>query len=65
MKTFAQDFERYGAGVIEKVREQRPHDYLKVAVSLLPKQMEIEMDTRPAEELSDEELTYLIRDAGK
>jgi hypothetical protein len=35
------DFEQHGPAVIEKVREERPHDCLKVAAALVPKQLEI------------------------
>ena len=57
INAFAQDFEQHGATVIEKVRKERPQDYLKVAAVLLPKQMEIETArTRPLSELTDAEL---------
>ena len=63
LNAFARDFEQHGAAVIEKVRNERPQDYLKVAASLLPKQMEIEAGrTRPLSELSDGELLHLIAD---
>lgn len=35
------DFEANGTKAIETVREERPHEYLKVVASLLPKQIEI------------------------
>jgi hypothetical protein len=58
---FAQDFEQHGAEVIEQVRKERPQDYLKVAASLLPKQIETETRrTRPLAELSDAELLGLV-----
>ena len=61
MHAFAQDFEQHGATVIEKVRKERPQDYLKVAASLLPKEMVIEPGrTRPLAELSDAELIELL-----
>jgi hypothetical protein len=61
LNTFAPDFERHGADVIEKVREERPQDYLKIAASLLPKQMKIEAGrSRPAYELTDEEISAII-----
>ena len=63
INAFAQDFEQHGAEVIEKVRAERPQDYLKIAASLLPKQMELEANrTRPAPELTDAELNDLILD---
>ena len=61
LNAFAQDFEQHGAAVIEKVRGERPQDYLRVAASLLPKHMEIETNRhRSVGELSDEELTDLV-----
>jgi hypothetical protein len=63
MSAFAQDFEQHGAGVIETIRKEQPQDYLKVAASLLPKQMEIERSrTRPLSELSDAELLDIVAD---
>jgi uncharacterized protein DUF5681 len=44
VQAFAQDFEENGAEVIKKVRSERPSEYLKIAASLVPKQMEIEAD---------------------
>ena len=63
INAFAQDFEQHGAAVIERVRKDRPQDYLKVAAALLPKQMETETNrTRPVSELSDAELMDLLLD---
>ena len=63
LNAFARDFERHGAAVIETVRKERPQDYLKVAASLLPKQMETETrQSRPFSELSDAELIGIILD---
>jgi hypothetical protein len=43
--------------VIEKVRLERPQDYLRVGASLLPKQMDVETDRpRRLTEYSNEEL---------
>jgi hypothetical protein len=61
LRAFTQDFERHGAAVIEKVREERPQDYLRVAASLLPKQMDIGTNqSRPVPELTDAELNEEI-----
>jgi hypothetical protein len=61
LNAFAQDFEQHGAAVSERVRKERPQDYLKVAASLLPKQMETETRrTRPLSELGDGELIELL-----
>src|SRR4029453_379170 len=61
LETLATDFDAHGKDVIEKVRADRPADYLKIVASLVPKQMEIE-DLRPsrkAEALSDDELAAI------
>ena len=33
--------------MIEKVRGEKPHEYLKIVASLVPKQMEIENSAQP------------------
>lgn len=52
------DFEAHGVQVIETVRTERPHEYLKVVASLLPKQVEIKEGAFDG--LSDEELSALV-----
>lgn len=49
-----EDFEKHGAETIVKVREERPHEYLKVVASILPK--ELNVNTRAVEEMTDDEL---------
>jgi hypothetical protein len=63
LSALADDFDTHGTDVIAKVRESRPHEYLRVKASALPKRLETETDNRPLELLSDEELTRIIRDA--
>jgi len=41
---FARDFAKHGKAVIEAVRMDRPSDYLKIAASFVPRQMEIEAE---------------------
>src|SRR5262249_31968128 len=61
LRAFAEDFEQYGLGVIEKVRLQRPQDYLRIGASLLPKQMDVETDQpRRLIEYSNEELLAIV-----
>jgi hypothetical protein len=50
-----EDFALHGPSVIEKVRLERPHHYLSVVASLLPRQLHVERSS-PLGELSDEEL---------
>lgn len=52
------DWLAHGADVIEKVRAERPQDYLKVTASILPKQLEVKTDA--FEGVSDEELASLV-----
>src|SRR5262249_61481435 len=44
LATFASDFETHGPQVIEKVRTEMPHVYLKIAADLLPKQSELDIN---------------------
>ena len=57
LQAFADDFEANGKEVFEKVRTDRPHDYLKVCASVLPRRLENEDVTpvRRACELTDDE----------
>ena len=51
------DFARHGLGVIEKLRDERPHDYLKIVVSLLPDEA---VPETTLEDLTDDELTTVL-----
>jgi Family of unknown function (DUF5681) len=57
----ADDFLQHGEVVIQKVRETRPYDYLRLIVAVLPKQLEME-PSKPVDELTDAELLKIIRD---
>ena len=61
----AVDFDQHGIGVIERVRMERPHDYLRIVVAALPKDMNMSLSTqqRRLELLTDAELTAIIRDS--
>jgi hypothetical protein len=52
------DFNEHGTKVIEAVRVERPHEYLKVVASLLPKQVEIKEGVFDG--VADEQLAALI-----
>jgi hypothetical protein len=58
----ADDLDAHGRDVIAKVRENHPHEYLRVIAATLPKRLETEPADRPLEELTDEELAQMIRD---
>jgi hypothetical protein len=48
------DFAEHGSDTIVKVRQERPHEYLKVVAGILPK--ELNVNTNAVEEMSDDEL---------
>lgn len=54
---FCSDWETHGAAAIVTMREERPHEYVKVAASLLPKELKIETTS----DLTDEQLDARIR----
>jgi hypothetical protein len=53
------DFEQHGVTVIEKVRMEKPDQYLKVVASLLPR--EVSVNTDPLRDMSDDELETRIQ----
>lgn len=62
LKALADDFDANGPGVIERVRKERPHDYLKVCASVMPKRVESEEVTerKDPRTMSDAELEAFI-----
>lgn len=52
------DWEEHGAAAISTVRQERPHEYLKVVASILPKELNVRVD--PLEEMDDDELTAIV-----
>ena len=52
------DFAKHGSATIQMVRQERPHDYLKVVASVLPKEMNV--TTSQLEEMSDDDLALGI-----
>ena len=62
LNALACDFDAHGQDVIAKVRENRPHEYLRVIAATLPKRLETETADRPLERMTDEELIRIIRD---
>ena len=59
MQALYEDWQAHGTEVLQKVREDRPHEYLKVMASLLPKQLDVQ-PTNEFEHLSEEELRELL-----
>jgi len=62
LKALADDFDAHGVAVIEQVRTERPHDYLKIIVAVLPKRMEIEdaAERKDPREMTDDELNAVL-----
>ena len=54
-----QDFELHGVDAIVKVRTEKPDQYLKVIASILPK--DINLNVNPAGDMTDDELIERIR----
>jgi hypothetical protein len=61
LKALADDFDEHGKNVIQKVRGERPHEYLKIVAAVLPKQMQLDDVTskRRADDLTDDELASI------
>ncbi len=57
VKALHDDFVEHGVDVIEKVRTEKPDQYMKVVASLLPKEFKIETTS----DLTDEQLDARIR----
>ena len=61
-----EDFVEHGAKVIEQVRIEKPDQYLKVVASILPQQLNV--NVQPFDEMSDDQLRKhaesLIRELG-
>jgi len=57
------DFRAHGAGVIAAVRTEKPEQYLKVVLSLLPRDFSQDLDASQTnlERLSDDEIRSRIR----
>jgi hypothetical protein len=53
-----QSFQAQGPSVIETVIRERPHEYLKIIASILPKQIEIKENAFDG--FSDEQLAALV-----
>jgi hypothetical protein len=55
----AEDFEKHGVEVIERVRIEKPEAYIKVIAMLMPKDMNV--NVRPLDDMSDEQLLRRLR----
>src|SRR5262245_53664063 len=59
LRALAEDFDRHGAEVIERVRVEKPEAYLKVVASLLPKDLNLHVSK--FDDLTDEQLITRLR----
>lgn len=57
-----EDFREHGAGIVEKVRTEKPDVYLRVLASMIPKQVETG-EPGVFADMSDDELQVFIDDA--
>lgn len=57
------DFDEHGVGAIQRVRDEKPDQYLKVIASLLPKDVNFNFNNEI--EMSDDELCERIRALGE
>lgn len=55
-----EDFQEHGVAAIQTVRAERPHDYLKVIASLMPKDLNLNVNNM--DDASDAELVQRLRD---
>ncbi len=58
LKAMQEDFAANGVEAITSVRNDRPHEYLKIIASILPKQIELKEGTFDG--ISDEQLAALV-----
>jgi hypothetical protein len=54
LKALAEDFENHGKDAIERMREERPGDYIRVIASLVPK--DLNLNVNEYEHWTDEQL---------
>ncbi|MEL6857177.1 MAG: DUF5681 domain-containing protein [Pseudomonadota bacterium] len=58
-----EDWQDHGKAAIVAMREQRPHEYVKVVASLLPKTLN--MNTNPLHDLTDDQLNQQVAHIAK
>ena len=60
LSALQEDFEANGVAAIQTVRETRPQDYLKVIASLMPKDLNLNVNN--LDDATDDELVQRLRD---
>lgn len=59
LEALQQDFEQHGVAAIQQVRIERPQDYVKVIASLLPSN--VNLNVNKYDDLTDEQLIQQLR----
>ena len=59
LEAMHEDFHEHGASVIERVRIEKPDQYLKVVASILPKDLNVNINQM--DDLTDDQLIQRIR----
>jgi hypothetical protein len=59
LEAMHEDFKAHGVEAIQKVRDEKPDQYLKVIASILPKDLNVNINNM--DDLSDDELRARIR----
>jgi hypothetical protein len=59
LRELADSFEKHGRDAIERMREDRPGDYIRMIASLIPKETTQNVD--PYADMTDEQLAECIR----
>jgi hypothetical protein len=57
IKALHDDFEQHGIAAIQTMREDKPHEYVKVIASLLPKELKVTTES----DLTNDQLNQRIR----
>lgn len=60
LEAMHEDFQKHGVDVIQRVRDTKPEQYLKVVASILPKDLNVNINN--LENLTDEQLIERVRD---
>lgn len=60
LSALQEDFQEHGVTAIVEVRETRPQDYLKVIASLMPKDLNLNVNS--LDDATDDELVQRLRD---
>ena len=58
LQEMQQDFVTHGKTVIEQVRTERPHEYLKIVTALLPKELHLKDNT--LDDMTDDDIGEIL-----